>query len=242
MKRFWKTAEVEALDAAGGDAGGDALWRIALDGRPVKTPERRALAVPFRPLADGIAEEWRSAPETVDLRGMPLTQLAATVVDRIADRRGALEAAVAAYGETDLLCYRAEAPDGLVARQAKLWDPLLDWARARYGATLCVTSGILAVPQEEAATARLAAAVSGLDDWHFAVVQAAVPLFGSLVLGLAFVEREITAEAAFQAAQVEELYQAEQWGTDSEALARRNALQAETRSLARFRDLLRHPE
>lgn len=236
MKRFWKRATVLVPEAdAGADAGG---WRIGLDGRPVRTPDRRVLTLPVRSLADAVAAEWDGAGETVDVRAMPMTQLATTVIDRIAGGRGALEAAVVAYGETDMLCYRATAPDTLVARQTKRWDPLLDWARDRYGAALHPTAGILAVPQPAEATDRLSAAVAALDDWRFGAVQVAVPLFGSLVLGLAFVERFTDADGAFEAAYLEELFQAEHWGADAEAVARRDALLAETRALARFLDLL----
>lgn len=241
MKRFWKHAAVLEPDAdgpTGAPDGAQGGWRIALDGRPVRTPDRRVLTLPVRRLADAIAAEWDGAGETVDVRAMPMTQLATTVIDRIAGGRGPLEAAVAAYGETDMLCYRATAPDLLVARQAKVWDPLLDWARERYRAELHPTAGIVAVPQPTDATDRLAAAVGALDDWRFGAVQVAVPLFGSLVLGLAFVERAVDADGAFDAAHLEELFQAEQWGADAEAVARRDALRGETRALARFLDLL----
>ncbi|RYY36816.1 MAG: ATPase, partial [Sphingomonadales bacterium] len=119
MKRFWK-------DVTLAERG------IALDGKPVRTPRRAALTLPSDALAEAVADEWRGVGDTVDPRAMPLTGLANAAIDIVAADPPAFAAGLAAYGESDLLCYRAELPAPLVERQAAAWDPLLDWARGRY--------------------------------------------------------------------------------------------------------------
>ena len=147
MKRFYKEATVGEEN------------RILLDGRPVRTPGRAPLALPNAPLAEAIAEEWNAQGETIDPLAMRLTGLANAAIDRIAPDPAGFAAGLAAYGESDLLCYRAEGPAPLVARQAASWDPILAWARARYDVAFEIVSGILHKKQPAETVGRLAAAV-----------------------------------------------------------------------------------
>ena len=159
MRRFWKAAE--SVAANGGFA-------IALDGRQVKTPARAALVVPTRELAEAISAEWNECGEEVDPRAMPLTGLANAAIDRIAPDKENYAAGIAAYGETDLVCYRAEGPGPLVGRQAESWDVLLEWARRRYDVDFVCQTGIMYVTQPEDTVRKLAHAVAALDAFQLA--------------------------------------------------------------------------
>lgn len=226
MKRFWK-------DVAVTPEGG-----IALDGWPVRTPGRLPLVVPFPALAEAIAEEWRAVGETIDPRAMPLTGLANAAIERIAPDAPAFAGGIAVYGGSDLLCYRAE-PGPLAQRQAALWDPVLDWARERYGVVFVVTDGVMPVEQPPLTLARLREAAVALSPWALAPLSPVVSLLGSLVLGLAVVERAVDADAAWSAAHVDEDWQAEQWGEDALAAETRAVREAEYRAAVRFLDLIR---
>lgn len=230
IQRFYQTAATRAAD--------DGI-AVVLDGRPVKTPQTRVdLVVPTRALAEAIADEWSGQRETVDPRDMPLIALACTALDTVRTRRNDLVASIARYAETDLLCYRVPAPQTLADRQQTLWQPLLDWAALTYDARLNVTTGILPVEQPADAVQALAAATARLDDMRLAALSAAVDAAGSLILGLALVERRITAMTAFDAAEVEASFQIEEWGADAEAMRRRETLQAELEAVERFIRLL----
>jgi chaperone required for assembly of F1-ATPase len=208
MKRFW--TDVTAVDRA-----------IELDGRPVRTPGRAALRLPTDALADAVAGEWAAVGDTVDPRAMPLTGLANAAIDRIAPDPAPFAADVARYGESDLLCYRADAPAPLVARQAAAWDPPLAWACERYDVHFEPVAGIMHRAQPPATAARLVAAVAALDPFRLAALASLVPLTGSLVLGLALAADAFTPDAAWAAANVDEDWQAEQWGEDALAAAAR---------------------
>jgi chaperone required for assembly of F1-ATPase len=211
MKRFYK--EVTVVPAEGGFA-------IQLDGRPVRTPARAPLAVPTAALAEAIAAEWRGQGETVDPATMPMTGLANAAIDHVATSKAAFAAGVARYAQSDLLCYRADGPEALVARQAAAWEPLLDWARARYDVAFAVTQGIIPVPQPDETLTRLGAAVAVLDPFTLTGLSTLVTLSGSLVCGLAVVEGGQDLDAIWQAAEIDEAWQVEQWGEDAEAAAR----------------------
>jgi chaperone required for assembly of F1-ATPase len=206
VRRFWREVTVE--DGA-----------ILLDDRPVRTPGRVPLALPTPAFAALVAAEWRGVGETLDPRAMPATGLANAAIDRVAPDAAAFAAGLAAYGESDLLCYRAEGPPALVARQAAVWDPPLAWARTRYDVGFTIVAGIVHRAQPPATVARLAEAVAALDPWTLAALSPVVTITGSLVLGLALVERAMDAEAVWTAAHVDEAWQAEQWGEDAEAVA-----------------------
>lgn len=229
MKRFWKEARVTPVE------GGHA---VELDGRPVRTPGRQLLAVPHPRLAAAIAAEWGAVAEEIDPRAMPLTGLANAAIERISPARAAFAAGLAAYGESDLLCYRAEGPLPLVVRQAEQWDPLLDWARARYDAHFVLASGIMHKPQPAATLARLHEAIAARTAFELAGLSPIVTLTGSLVAALALIEGAASAEVIWAAAQLDEDWQAEQWGQDDLAVKTRAAHTAEFEGAARFLTLL----
>ena len=229
MRRFYKQANVEAAD------GGFALL---LDGRGVKTPARQALTVPTRALADAIAAEWEAQGETIDPRSMPLTGLANAAIDRVAPDREAFAEGLAAYGESDLLCYRAEGPDRLVARQTELWDPILAWARHRYDVELKVATGILHHAQPAAAVERLGRAVQARDAFELAGLAPLVTVSGSLVIALALAECALPLDDAWAAAALDDHWQAEKWGQDSEAALALANRRKDFEAAARFLELL----
>jgi chaperone required for assembly of F1-ATPase len=230
MKRFWKTA-----NAAEAEGGG---WEIRLDSRQVRTPARAVLVVPSRALADAIAEEWAAQPEEFDPRAMPLTGLANAAIDRMAADPDGFATGLARYAETDLLCYRAEEPPELVARQAAQWDPLLDWARERYDIHFELIGGIMHRPQPQATIERLTAAVHACDPLKMAGLSPLVTIGGSLVVGLAVLLEHIEAEAAFDITNLDELWQIEQWGEDYLARDLREAHKRDFLAAARFLTLL----
>lgn len=225
MKRFWKEVSVEN-------------GQVALDGKPVRTPDRAPLALPTPALAEAVAEEWRAVGETLDPRAMKLTGLANAAIDKISADPAPFAQGLAAYGESDLLYYRAEDPEPLVLRQAEAWDPLLDWARSRYDVHFETATGVIHKAQPEATIARLAEAVHALDPFHIAGLSPLVTISGSLVGALALLEGAIPAEALWQAAHVDELWQAEQWGEDELALAARDSRRVDFLAGVRFLELL----
>ncbi|KQM98568.1 ATPase [Sphingobium sp. Leaf26] len=211
MKRFYTDVTVVAEEGGFG---------IRLDGRPVRTPARASLTLPTAALAEAIAQEWRAQGETVDPASMPMTGLANAAIDHVAPDPATFAEGVARYAQSDLLCYRADGPDTLVARQVAAWEPLLDWARSRYDVTFAVTQGIIPVPQPEETLARLAAAVVAINPFILTGLSTLVTLSGSLVCGLAVVEGGREIGAIWQAAEIDEAWQVEQWGEDAEAAAR----------------------
>ena len=202
MKRFWTTVTIDPDHV------------IRLDGKPVRTPGRRPLTLPQPALAGAVAEEWRAVGETVDPRLMTLTGLANAAIDRIEPDPSTFAASLAAFAESDLLCYRADSPQALVERQAALWDPLLDWARTRYDVHFEVTAGIMHRPQPPATLTRLRDAVTARSAFELAGLSPIVTISGSLVAALALIEHAATAEAVWRAAELDEDFQAEQWGRD----------------------------
>ena len=229
-RRFYKqAAAIETDDGAHG---------VALDGRPVRTPGGAQLAVPAPRLAHAIAGEWQAQGETIDPPSMPIMRLAATAIDRIGHQRDAVVTQTAAYGGTDLLCYRAAEPPALVARQAEIWQPLLDWAAEEYGARLAVVNGVTPVAQDADALAAFARAVESHDDFRLAALSRITASCGSLVVALAVTARRLNADEAVAASQLDEDWQAEKWGRDAEAEARRETLAAEIAAAALFLDLL----
>ncbi len=210
-KRFYESAEAAAAEGGYG---------IALDGKPVRTPAGRPLAVPGLALATGIAEEWMVQGETIDRETMPLTRLACTALDLVPGRRADIVAEVAAYAETELVCYRTDEPPALARRQAAAWQPLVDWAAERHGAHLAVTSSITPIAQAPAALEALRDAVSGEDDFALAGLGLATRSFGSLVIALAMRVGRLDARAAADASLVDERYQLERWGEDAELASR----------------------
>lgn len=230
MKRFYKLVSV--MEAEGG-------FGIALDGKPVRTPSKLPLVVPTRALADAMAAEWAAQADEVKPATMPLTQLASTSIDGVRGRLAAVAEAAAEYGGSELVCYRAEEPDVLVERQSRLWNPLLDWAARRYDAHLLVTAGIIHKQQPEGALTALRAAIDALDEWQLTALQNVIGITGSLLVSLAVIDRHLSAEQAFDLAQLDENFQIEKWGEDWEAADRRGHQRADLASTVRFLDLLR---
>jgi chaperone required for assembly of F1-ATPase len=210
VKRFWKDVAVEHED------GG---WGIRLDGRPVKTPARAELVVPTPALADGIADEWRAIEGEIDPRAMPLTGVANAAIDRVAPAKEAFAEGLARYAEADLACYRAEGPRGLIDRQEQSWDALLGWARRRYDVDFAVTTGLTHVTQPAATVERLTHAVTTLDAFTLAGLSPLVRIGGSLVGGLAVLEKALTPAQAWAAVSLDDQWQIERWGSDVEAEA-----------------------
>ncbi|WOI56535.1 ATP12 family chaperone protein [Palleronia sp. LCG004] len=208
MKRFWASAH--AIPTDGG-------YSVTLDARPMRTPAKASLVVPTMALATAIAEEWDAQGETVDPLSMPVTRTANSAIDKIMPQRDAVEAMLAEYGGTDLLSYRAEHPEALVARQAEHWDPLLDWAASAHGARLSTTAGIMPVAQDPDATSKLAAPMRDMSAFELAGFHDLVALTGSLVLGLAAAEDARPPETIWSLSRLDEDWQAEEWGIDEEA-------------------------
>ncbi len=202
MRRFWKDVTIDA------DRG------VRLDDRPVRTPGRAPLTLPTAALAEAVADEWRGVGETIDPRAMPLTGLANAAIDRIAPDSAAFAAGLAVYGENDLLCYRADSPPQLVARQNAVWNPPLDWAEGHYGVQFELATGVMHRPQPGMTVERLAAAIAARTAFELAPLSPIVTITGSLVLALALAEHAMATEAVWAAANLDEDWQAEQWGED----------------------------
>ena len=231
MKRLYK--EAVAVAVAGG-------YGIALDGKPLLTPAKRPLVLPAMPLAEAIAAEWQAQGDTVDPLAMPQMRLASIAIDLVMPRREEVLAELGKYAGTDLVCYRAEHPPELVARQHSVWQPLVDWATLRFDAPLAVTAGIVPVAQPPATLDAFAAALAAYDPLLLTALHAATAACGSLVIALALIEGRLDAEAAFAAAQLDESFQIEQWGEDAEQTARRANLRKDIAAIAQLVDLLRH--
>jgi chaperone required for assembly of F1-ATPase len=231
MKRFYKETAAEA---------GDGGWRVLLDGKSMRTPAKAELVVPTRALAEAIAAEWREVPDKVDIKvtHLALTRLAATGIDRVTTQRERVIEDTAKYADSDLLCYRATVPSSLVQRQHENWQPLLDWASERYGAPLVVANGTSFVAQPSQSVARLHEAVAAHGDLALSALYNLTHIAGSVVIALAVAEGHLSAEQAFAAAQLDELYQIERWGDDPLALERRTGIWKDIETAARFLALL----
>ncbi len=227
MKRFYKEVSVSE------DLG------IALDSRPVKTPAKASLTLPNPILAQAVAEEWRAQGDKIDPRSMPLTGLAKAAIDRVAADPMSFAAGLSAYAESELLCYRAEEPFDLVARQNQDWNPILGWALQRYGVDFTLVRGIMHQPQPPETLERLGREVEGFSAFELAALSPLVTISGSLVIALALADEAMTAEAAFDLAHLDELWQAEKWGEDDLALDARAAHRRDFLAAARFLDFLR---
>jgi chaperone required for assembly of F1-ATPase len=223
-KRFYSQAHVGEAEAGG--------FPLLLDGKPVKTPARRALTAPTAPLAQAIAAEWNAQAELIDPARMPLTRLANAAIDAVADAMEPVAGEVAQYLGSDLLCYRAAAPPGLVERQTQAWDPVLAWARDALGARLKVVQGVVHVAQPSEALAAARAKIptdsnNVKDIWRLGAVSLITTLTGSGLLALALAQGALEADAAWAAAHVDEDWQMSQWGRDNAALERRAFFRAE---------------
>ncbi len=229
MKRFYEEAAAAETDEG---------WGIALDGKPVKTPGGNALVLPREKLAFGVAAEWNGQQGEIDPVSMPLTGLANAAIDHVTPHQHTFAAELAKYGETDLLCYRADNPAELNTRQCEAWDPLLDWAAQRYDIAFETTNDIVHRPQPDETVKQLRDAVAALDPFRLAALSPLVTIGGSLVGAMALAEGEFDEDTVWAATRIDEDWQETHWGDDEEAIAARDAKRREFGAAMRFLRLL----
>ena len=207
-KRFWQKAE--ALACPGG-------FTVHLDGKPIRTPAKAELVLPTLALADAIAAEWQAQEGQVRPETMPFTRSANSAIDKIVPQFPEVADLIAAYGASDLLCYRATTPDTLIARQHAGWQPLLDWAAEALDAPLDVTAGVIPVPQPDASLKALHTRVRALSPFEMVAFHDLVAISGSLVLGFAVSMGRVSAAEGWDLSRIDEVWQSEEWGVDDEA-------------------------
>lgn len=217
-KRFYREASAGPSDAG---------WRLLLDGRPAKTPGRNALAFPTERLATAAAAEWAALGEFIEPLKMPITRIANSIIDGVLPDPAPVAAEIVRYASSDLLCYRADGPASLIARQAVAWDPVLSWARDDLGARLILSQGVVFVTQPPAALEALAAVLPEGDGWRIGATHVVTTLTGSALLALALLLGRLDGEAVWTAAHVDEDFQTSQWGEDADAAERRVARRRE---------------
>ncbi|WP_291729361.1 ATP12 family chaperone protein [Leisingera sp. F5] len=227
QKRFWKQVLVAQTEDG---------FAVELDGRRVKTPAKAPLAVPTRAMGDAIAAEWDAQTESVDPGTMPCTRSANAAIDKVTHQHSEVAAMLAEYGDSDLLCYRADAPVELTLRQAQEWDPALDWAAGALGVRLQPRTGILHQPQEAAALSALADKVHAMTPFQLAAFHDLVGISGSLILGFAAAQGWRSADEIWQLSRLDERWQEEQWGVDEDAQAAAEVKRQEFLHAKRFYD------
>ncbi len=228
IKRFWEEVLVE---------DGDAGHAVLLDGRGIRTPMQKPLVLPGAEMARAVAHEWEAVEKKVDPAAMPVTGLANAAIDRVAADRGAFVDAIAAYGETDFFCYRAQSPAELAARQEAVWGRWVSWAEARYDLSLHIVEGIIHQPQPGETLLRLKAAAEVLNDFQLAAASRLTHLSGSLVATLALAEGQADIDDLWDDLMLDEHWQEEQWGADETALKNRADRAREFAVAARFMGL-----
>ncbi len=229
-KRFYEHAETAAHE------GG---FVVTLDGAPVRTPARTRLLLPVAALAEAIAAEWRAQVDVIDPTTMPLTRLANVALDGVARESEAVANEIVKYAGSDLVCYRAEGPERLVGKQTAHWDPLLAFARDDLGARFMLAEGVMFVEQPAASLEAVARAVPREDPFVLAAVSTITTLTGSALIALGVLRGRLPVEDAWAAACVDEDWNAELWGEDGEASARRALRWREMAAAARMIDLSR---
>ena len=222
-RRFYERADVEAAS--------EEEFRILLDGRQVKTPARRTLAVPSRELAQQLAAEWDAQRDAIDPANMPLTRLANSIIDGVIDFPSPVRQDVERYLACDLMFYRAPAPAGLVMRQSHAWDPVLAWARETLGARFALAGGIAFVEQPAEALATASSAIPR-HPWRLGALHSITTLTGSALMAIALARGALSVDAAWAAAHVDEDWNMQFWGRDELALERRAARFAEMQAAA----------
>jgi chaperone required for assembly of F1-ATPase len=230
-KRFYKNVAIKD-EGEGGAA-------LLLDGKKVRTPGKALLALPARALADAVAEEWRAQGKRIDPATIPLTKLANSAIDGVKGREQAVIDDIVKYAGSDLLCYRAEAPEGLIAAQAKHWDPVLAWAKATLDAPLKLSEGVVHVAQPQASLEQIRAELERFDAFSLAALHVMTTLAGSALLALAVARGLLTPEEGWKAAHVDEDFQISQWGEDEEVARRRVLRWRDFAASARLIALLR---
>lgn len=223
-KRFYKDVAVEVRDD---------VYIVRLDAHELKTPAKKPMHLPREALAQLVAAEWQAQKDEIDTHTMPVMRLVSTALDRVADVHSETAEAYADYAMSDLLCYRAEHPERLVAKQAEGWDPLLDWARARFDISFNVTTGILPIEQPAENHKRFAAA-AGDNFFRLTGLAHLAALLGSAILAIALDEQRITPKQAYELAFLDDLYQIDEWGADEEAQARLDKIELEIATVAGY--------
>ena len=229
MKRFYEIATVVTSDNG---------FKVELDGREIKTPEKRNNISPTKALAEAICQEWNAQDDKVVPDSMPVAKLQNTAIDRVATRRDDLIAELVNYAGTDMLCYRAEFPEDLAKKQDVLWQPLLDWLAGTHGVNLQVTTGILHVAQEANELAKIETLLGDMGSFHLTAFYNITTLCGSVSVALNLLGGNITVEQAWAVAQLDENFQIEQWGIDDEAKIRQDNMKTELDAAARFLELI----
>lgn len=228
QKRFWRQADTVSVD------GG---FAVHLDGRAIKTPAKAALVLPSRPMAEAIAAEWDVQEGVINPLSMPVTRSANAAIDKVGPQHDEVADMLAAYGDTDLLCYRAETPQDLVDRQQAAWDPLLEWAAATLGARLRPLVGVIHAPQPPETLAALSMRVHGMTPFQLAAFHDLVSLSGSLVLGFAAALDWRDADDLWSRSRVDERWQQEKWGVDADEEALVRVRKAAFLHAKRFHDM-----
>lgn len=228
-KRFWKTVDIRPEPEG---------FAILLDERPLKTPSKAPLLVPTKPLAEALAAEWAAVEGEIDPRQMHLTRCANATIDKVVREHASVAEMLAEYGATDLLCYRADAPAGLVERQDAAWNPVLAWLEKALGISLVTTTGIMFVQQAESGQRKLLEHVKSFDPWQLTAFHDLVTISGSLVLALAVTEQHLSPEEIWELSRVDDIWQQEQWGIDDEAVKVAALKRADYLKAARLLDLL----
>lgn len=201
---------------------GEGGYLVLLDERPIKTPGRAELLMPSQPAAELVAGEWAAVSEEINPLQMPVTRLANTAVDGIAQDTQAVMEDIVRYAASDLLCYRADSPEGLVENQRKHWDPVLDWLEVHANARFDLAEGIMHVTQPKAAISGFGSILSKHEDpFRLASLHTFTTISGSALLALALADGELTADETWNAAHVDEDWNISQWGEDHEAAERR---------------------
>ena len=211
---------------------------VLLDGRPVRTPAKGSLWSPSVALAEAMANEWREQKETIDLGAMPLTQISSAAIDRVAPRRSEVIDDLAQQARSDLVFYRAEAPEELVRLQTTHWQPVVDWVTREFNANFVVTAGVMPVSQSDAAVSAMAHIIGQKSDYFLAALSLAASASKSLLLAMALAERRLALDDVATAAMLDEDFQAARWGEEEEAKVRRAALVADLKDADRFFSLL----
>ena len=233
MKRFYEDVRVVA---AGGDNTG---FQVTLDDRVIKSPAKQDLILPSKSLALAIADEWQAQGEKIIPASMAMMTLAATAVDRVTPQRRHVIDMIAAYGGTDLICYRVSEPADLVNRQQSRWQPVLDWLASHHGAHLVVADSLMPAAQSEQALAAIRAAVASYSDFELSPLHALTTTAGSVVIALAVLAGHLDGDAAFELSQLDESYQIERWGLDDDAKQRRDGIYNTIDNAAKFVQILR---
>jgi chaperone required for assembly of F1-ATPase len=212
---------------------------VRLDGKPVRTPAKKALRLPTSALAEAVAEEWRIQGPEMNLHDMRLTKLANTAIDRVGSDRNRILAEMVEYAGSDLVCYRADRPPDLVAEQQALWDPVIAWASDSLGIFFETIVGVVHRRQADEALQAVGSRIAGRDDFSIAALHSLATLTGSALIALMLDEGAMTPEGAWKAAHADEDYQIRHWGWDEEARTRRASRLLEFSSTCRFLELVR---